>query len=171
MTPPLHWSHRAAEAEEDGIATTRSATEAERAALARALDIVAVDRLTASYDIVGLAQGRFRLRGSIEAHVVQACVVSLEPVGADIADTFSVEFRPKGETGADAGEQSVLEGDDIEPLEGGVIDAGRIVFEVLSGALDPYPRKPGAELNWREETAAGTAEGPFAALAKLKPPL
>ena len=50
------------------------------------------------------------------------------------------------------------------------IDVGRVVFETLSAALDPYPRKNGASLEWQDpESAEGVgASGPFGALKKLK---
>jgi len=59
---------------------------------------------------------------------------------------------------------------EIEPIEHGLIDAGRIIFETLSASVDPYPRKPGAEFTAEElgDGAAATKTGPFAALKKLK---
>jgi uncharacterized metal-binding protein YceD (DUF177 family) len=170
MTAPLSWTHRAADIGLEGLAVARQATIAEREALARALDILSCDGVAARYEIAVLSGGRFSLSGEIEADVTQACVVSLDPVAARISEPFAVELRPPQETSQPAGEQEVLTGNDIEPLEGGLIDAGRIVFGVLSSALDPYPRKAGAEFEWRDpEAEADTAaRNPFAVLDKLK---
>ncbi len=47
----------------------------------------------------------------------------------------------------ESGEEEVeaLSAAEIEPIEHGRIDVGRIVYETLSAAIDPYPRKAGAE--------------------------
>jgi hypothetical protein len=59
---------------------------------------------------------------------------------------------------------------EIEPIQHGMIDAGRIVFETLSASVDPYPRRAGAQFEGEElgDAAAPGASGPFAALKKLK---
>ena len=100
---------------------------------------------------------------------MQACIVTLEPVPGAVKDTFDVEFWLDFARRAAEAEQSVLSGPDVEPLALGVIDAGRIVFECLSAALDPYPRKHGAEFGWRDpvQEKAGDSS-PFVILAKLK---
>ena len=62
-----------------------------------------------------------------------------------------------------------LAGADLEPIVGGRINVGRVVFESLAGAIDLFPRKPGVTL---EETRAapegGTSDSPFAALARIR---
>ena len=63
----------------------------------------------------------------------------------------------------------MLQGPDIEPLEGHEIAIGRIVFETLAAALDPYPRKGDASFNWTEpDNPDEKKTSPFAVLAKLK---
>ena len=60
-----------------------------------------------------------------------------------------------------------LEAEDEIPYEGTSIDLGEAASEQLALALDPFPRKPGAEL----PGSVGPHEsGAFAALAKLLPP-
>ncbi len=126
-----------------GHSEERRATEAERAAVAKALDILSCEDLVARYEIEPLGDGRFLLRGDVEADVTQACIVTLDPVPAHLSDRFAVEFRPEDEVthDDDAGEREILSGDDIEPIEGGRIDAGRIIFEHISAVLDPYPQE------------------------------
>src|SRR3972149_470610 len=59
-----------------------------------------------------------------------------------------------------------------EPIAGGEIDLGPIIYEPLATALDPYPKREGARFQWSQGGAEGQGEeggkGPFAALAKLK---
>ena len=174
MTSPLNWTHAISAIGDSAIAENRRATAAERTALAAALDVISCDDLTARYDIRPLGRGRFRLTAEIEAEITQACVVTLDPVAARITERLSAEFRPEEDAGleADGGERGVLAGDDIEPIHDGLIDAGRLVFELLSAAIDPYPRAPDAEFQWQDPMAGDDAEsrGPFAALARLKRP-
>jgi uncharacterized metal-binding protein YceD (DUF177 family) len=174
MTSPLDWTYAAATIATSSHSEERRATEAERVGLAKALDILSCEDLVARYEIEPLGGGRFLLRGDVEADVTQACIVTVDPVPAHLSDRFTVEFRPEAEVTGDndAGEREILSGDDIEPIEGGRIDAGRIVFEHISAVLDPYPRKPGAEFDWRDPKAEEDAKagGAFAALAKLKQP-
>jgi len=174
MTSPLDWTHAVGAIGDSGHREERRATPAERAAVAKALDILSCEDLLARYEIKPLGSGRFLLRGEVEADVTQACIVTLDPVPAHLADRFTVELRPEVEVTRedDAGEREILGGEDIEPIQDGRIDAGRIVFEHISAVLDPYPRKPEAEFDWRDPKAEADAKagGPFAALAKLKQP-
>jgi hypothetical protein len=61
-----------------------------------------------------------------------------------------------------------------EPVLDGWIDLGELAAEQLGLAIDPYPRKPDAELpaEWKAEPGAEPAvterPNPFAALEKLK---
>jgi len=95
--------------------------------------------------------------------------LSLEPLPAKLDETFDTEFwrdAPLDEGGED---KSVLSGPDVEPLAGDEIPVGRIVFETLSAALDPYPRKEGAAFEWEDAAAKDPAKtSPFAVLSRLK---
>jgi hypothetical protein len=57
---------------------------------------------------------------------------------------------------------------DLEPIVAGRIQVGRVLFECLAGAIDLFPRKPGATFEVPEEGTQAGAEGPFASLAKIK---
>ncbi|MEQ1717249.1 MAG: DUF177 domain-containing protein [Hyphomicrobium sp.] len=163
------WAHATTEIPAGGLSRERAASEAERADIAKALGIPAVERLVARYKITSIAGGGWRLEGTISAAVVQSCVVTLEPVPLTIEERFDVEFwRDKGEP-AGGEDKSVLDGPDVEPLDGDDIGAGRIVFETVSGALDPYPRKPGAAFEWQDPAAVEVEKNnPFSVLGKLK---
>jgi hypothetical protein len=154
-----------------GVERTRTASEAERADTTRALDLVALDRLEAVYRIRRLGDDRFALSGRLRAALAQSCVVSGDPVPAAIDEAFEVEYRANpGEEPAGTLEDEIeaLAAPEIEPIAGGVLDVGRIVFETLAAALDPYPRAPGAELAQHESKPADATGGPFAELAKLQ---
>ena len=184
MIDAIEWKHAAKSVPVEGIETHRVASPEQRRAVAEALGILGLDRLESRYRITHLPRGRFRLKGELRAHVVQACVVSLDPVAADLAEPFDLEFWPPEAVAAKAakaqasdesgsGDLEALADDDPEPLTHNEIEAGRIIYETLATALDPYPRAPGAALDRLEAGAAGPEAGPppthpFAALAKLK---
>ena len=168
MSGPLAWSHRTTEVGEAGLQQKRAATAAERAAIAEALDLISCEELEADYVIRALQAGDFRMTGKISARLTQTCVVTLEPLAQRIEEEFDVDFLP-ADSLPDAGdaEVEVLSAPEIEPIAHGLIAAGRVIFETLSAALDPYPRKSGARFQW-EDPAGAVATGPFAALKKLK---
>jgi uncharacterized metal-binding protein YceD (DUF177 family) len=167
-TLPLKWVHATADIPERGLKSQRNATEAERLAVAKALDILSCDALEATYQITPAPGGAYRLEGGIDAAVTQACVISLEPVAGRVAERFSVEFQPDADEEVADGDVAILEAAEIEPIENDAIDVGRIVYETLSAGLDPYPRKPDAEFGWTDPKADQSSSHPFAALKKLK---
>lgn len=171
MTEPLAWSHRTTEIPQAGLHVTRAATPAERATIAGALDIVSCDAFEVDYVVSALGEGRYRLAGTFTARVSQECVVTLEPVPEKVTEEVDVAFWPFDSLPRSGEEEmevsSILE---VEAIEHGQIDAGRILFEILSASLDPYPRTPGARFEWEDpvDEQAPVAAGPFAALKNLK---
>lgn len=170
MTALRDWVHPLNEIGPEGRSEKRSASSEELVELARELDIVACERLAAEYKITPLGGGRYSFTGTLDANVTQACVVSLESVAARIQEDFAITLVPEG-TAEDepvvAGDREVSSIADTAPILDGRIEPGTLIYEVLSAALDPYPRKQGAEFDWVDPKAAAD-EGPFAALAKLK---
>lgn len=167
---PLDWSHEITEIPERALKRSRTASDSERIALSRALDLLSCDALEATYQITLVAGGGYRLEGGIDAAVTQACVVSLEPVAGRIAESFSVEFQREVQEDVATGDVPILAAVEVEPLENERIDVGRIVYETLSAGLDPYPRKDGVAFGWTDTKAAEGAANPFAVLKKLKDP-
>jgi hypothetical protein len=172
MNRMLNWHHQASEIPEQGLTVERSATARERGAIASALDLAACDRLDARYQIRPLERGRYVLMGTLSAEVVQTCVVTLEPVRNRIEEQIDVEFWPQHEFGDQlAGSFEAFAGVDPEPMEDGAIAAGRVFYEHLAAALDPYPRKEGAVFTWTDRGAAdrsGTFDSPFDVLGQWK---
>ena len=112
-----------------------SADECRR--LADRFALQAVDRLHAHVSIAPASAGEIVVTCRLGAHVVQTCVVTLEPVPADIDDLLELRFAPGApEPGADL----VIVGaanDPAEPLAGDTLDLGEIAAQQLALALDP----------------------------------
>jgi uncharacterized metal-binding protein YceD (DUF177 family) len=155
----------------EGASIEIEADPSEREALARRFGLAGLDRLAASLTVTPVSRRLFRVEGRLEGEVVQTCVVTLDPLPTRLTETFSALF---GEGGPGLPALLGAEEDDApEPIEGGAIDLGETVAQHLSLALDPYPRKPGAELPEEYGAAEGEAlrrESPFAALGSLKRP-
>jgi len=170
----LVWEHAAHHIPDAGLSRKRAAEPEELAAVARALDLVACSSLQAEYTITPSVQGRYHVFGTLRAEVGQACGVTLEPITSTIEQRFDVSFWPADDMPAPvSGEMSLDDEIDPEPIVAGQIAVGRVVFECLAAAIDPFPRQPDATLD-RTSTAPeggsdGKPESPFAVLAKIRP--
>ncbi len=110
--------------------------------------------------------------------IVQACILTLDPVTQELDETFRVVFKQglADEKDPESGEAVVsAQADAPEPLPGNMLDVGEIVAEQLSLAADPYPRRPGAKLEdvLPKPQTARPARGeprrhPFASLSALR---
>jgi uncharacterized metal-binding protein YceD (DUF177 family) len=149
-----------------------SANAADCARLAERFGLLALDRLAATLWLRRGRAGLVQVRGHLEAEVVQACVVTLEPVRSQLKEDFTLAFGgvravPHGEVVIGLGEE-----DPAEELTDGRIDLGEVVAQQLAVALDPYPRAPGAsdrfEPSDEERSAAKGGNAPFAALDALR---
>lgn len=169
----LAWHHPIKGAGTRDVTVDREATPAECEALTSGLDIVSVEAFHARYAITAQSAGCFLMAGDFTARLTQACVVTLEPVVQTIAETFSVSFCPPGRIAQpDGKDRPILDEPDVEDLTGDTIEAGRVLFELLSASLDPYPRKGAAAFAWKDPKTGPEVEmqlNPFAALSKLKP--
>ena len=159
----------------EGTSGTIETSEDERRAIAKLLDLVALDDLVFEYRLTLSSRGRIRMTGKLSATVVQTCVVSLDPVPSALDVPVEMEFWPEGAVVAlektsekDPG-ASLL--DWPEPIEDGTIELGKVLYETLATSLDAYPKKAGVSFEW-SEGPGGKAEaggsGPFAALERLK---
>lgn len=165
----LDWSLSASEVPERGLDVVRSATADERAALARELDILGLERVDLKARIVAARGGGWRLDGRLRVAAEQACVVTLEPVPERLEITLAIDLVPQ-ETLPAAGESidDPLAERIPEPIVNGRIDLGAIVFQEIAAALDPFPRRADAGL---ERSEAGNEDpataSPFAKLRDL----
>jgi uncharacterized metal-binding protein YceD (DUF177 family) len=165
-----------------GTALEIAASESERAALAKRFGFLGLPAFSARVT-VDLRPGRqVVVEGRLRGRIVQACILSLDPVTQDLDDTFRVVFKQdlSEERDPESGEALVnAQADAPEPLPGNLLDVGEIVAEQLSLAADPYPRKPGVKLeDVMPKPRGGGRDGrhgrqeqrrhPFAGLAALR---
>lgn len=144
-----------------------AADDQTRDSIAAAAGLSALPRLEASFDLVRHGSDGVRLAGRVTATVVQACVVTLEPVESQVDEPISLTFlADPGLAAAQGGLQSLEADEPPELLRNGVVDLGAIATEFLLLGIDPYPRKPGAVFD--TPVAADPSGHPFAALAALK---
>jgi len=170
-TPLTSEFHRPLSADQIGVHETVreiAANPSERDLLAKRFDLLSLDRLTAKLRLRRGHGGLIDVHGSFEAEVVQACVVTLDPVRQGLAEEFEISFRPAA---GDVPAVTVdLDHDDsTEPMFDGRLDLGEIVTQQLAVALDPYPRSPSAPERLggaAGEGAAVQAEGPFSVLRR-----
>lgn len=172
MTAPLDWSHAIADMPASSRTYSRDASPQELAAIAAGLELIACSQLQAGYTIRTLGGGRYKLTGHCKSEVTQACVITLEPLVDRVAFDLDVEFAPDPslrlpDAAADEIEVSSLP--DIEPIENGSLDVGRVVFEALAASLNPYPKKPDAAFSFDDPRATDPRSHPFAVLAQLNP--
>lgn len=156
------------------------ASPAEREALARRFGIESVDRLEAEVTLRREAGGRISARGRLSANVVQACVISLEPVPQHVEEPVDLRFVPAADAAlAEAtGEEEAPQAPDVVPMDpGGTFDLGEALAQQLALALEPYPRAEGATLPRLDAAggepaakpaAGGAASHPFADLERLR---
>ena len=142
MKPELHRPVLVAEIGPAGLDSMVEASPAECAALARRMRVPAVLSFSCRFHLTRAVGGAIAARGRLLASVVRTCVVSLDDFETTLEEDFRVRFVPAGaET-----DNPDPEAEDEIPFTGTVIDLGEAAAEQLALALDPYPRKPGAEL-------------------------
>lgn len=146
-----------------------TADKAARSALAARFGLPGIAALAGHFTLTHERGGVIAATLKMQARVTQLCVVTLEPFEAEVAERVALRFVPA--TTAEEDEDfapELLEGPDEIPYENDVIDLGEALAEQLALALDPYPRKPGAQMPGE---ATDDEASPFAALrAKFAPP-
>jgi hypothetical protein len=162
-----------------GAALDIVASEGECAALAKRFDFLDLKGLAARVTVDLQLGGQIVIEGRLRGKVVQACVLTLEPVVQELDDVFRIVFRKNlaEELDPESGE-TVLNPhvDAPEPLAGNMLDVGEIVAEQLSLVAEPYPRRPGVKLEdilpkpkgGARRGAPGQQRHPFAGLAALR---
>ena len=143
-------------------------TGAERAALAAEHGLLSVDAFAADLLVRNWKGSGIIVTGSVRADIVQECIVTLEPLEAAIDEPVDAIFVPEGSPLARpdiADGEMFLDADGPDAPEifnGESIDVGALAEEFFALAIDPYPRKPGAELP--SGAGASADDSPFATL-------
>jgi hypothetical protein len=138
-------------------------------AVAAQLGLPRIESFSADIEVKPVKSGLYSAAGEVRARVWQTCVITLDdfatdvaaPVYAMFADAERLPLTTKKEV-----ERSLEDEDPPEPLIDGCIDAGALAVEFLALSLDPFPRKPGAELP--VDVGDAPEASPFAALVALK---
>jgi uncharacterized metal-binding protein YceD (DUF177 family) len=175
--PPFSYMVKVGHVSHNPIHVRVQADDSELKALAQLWKVPAVGALSAELQVRRWKKDGVKVFGVIKGHVTQTCVVTLEPVDAEIHEDVDQIFVPEGSSllrapGADQAEMIVdPEGPDLPDIfQGDAIDIGAMVAELAAMGLDPYPRKQGAEFaDHIESTVEQDAKpSPFAVLKNMK---
>ena len=153
-----------------GDELTFEATEEERAALAKQADALEVPKFAARIILKKISPSRFDVTYHLVADVVQACVVTLEPLAAHIEKDFTRELHYAPALHRPTGKEIVIapvEDDLPEEIDSPQYDLAGPLMEEFLLAIDPYPRGPGVAFE-APEGMGDKPESPFAALKGLK---
>ena len=162
-----------------GAALEIAASDSERAALAKRFGFLGLPAFSARVTVDRRPGGQVVVEGRLRGRIVQACVLTLDPVTQELDDAFRIVFRQDmaDDLDPESGEAVLnAQADAPEPLVGNVLDVGEIVAEQLSLIADPYPRRSGVKLEDvlpkpRQGGRKGLPEQrrhPFAGLAALR---
>lgn len=157
-----------------------------RKALVPRLGIASLESLEADLEFArNDGSAVLHVTGLIRAHFTQNCVVTLEPIEVELNENFEAWFADPEEVvsftkarhdrklSKGSVEMPVLdERDDPEPIIEGRVDAGELVVQHLSLAINPYPHKEGVQYEIGDDTVPDimpdTQKNPFAALKDWK---
>lgn len=149
-----------------GIIERLEAKPSEREALAKRFGLVALPALKAEVTLVPGGQQTVVATGTIEAEVVQSCVVTLEPIKGRLDIDIDIVFIPaEAACGRCEASQEAELDEEFEYFAEGKIDIGEQVAQQLGIGIDPYPRKKGVKLGAVEFGKKVEIIKPFAKLA------
>jgi uncharacterized metal-binding protein YceD (DUF177 family) len=158
---------------ERGVELSVSPNADERARIAAWLGALEVPRLDATIRLARLDDDIYRYEAEFTAEVVQACVVTLDPVPSQYTGSATRRYRvmAKAPRRPSRGVEIDVGNDEDEPeiLSSSLLDVAAPVLEELSLLLDPYPRAPGVTFEAPKDEPEAK-DSPFAVLAKLKVP-
>lgn len=125
-----------------GTSMKVTANSEECRALAHRFGLPSIEQLNCDFTLAREPGAAIRASGVLSARVTQLCRVTLDPFPASVEERFVIRFVPVGR------ETDAFDPDapDEIPYAGGVLDLGEAAAEQLALALDPWPRKPDAEL-------------------------
>jgi len=160
------------------------ANDEARKHIAKRMNVLSVNSLQAELTLAREGGAKIHVTGTLNAAVQQECVVSGVPIDEKIAEEFDAWYADHDKTILFAKarhDQSLKKGgiempileesEDPEPIIDGYIDAGELVTQYLSLALNPYPRAKGVryEKGDDDENVTKTRiDNPFAALKDWK---
>ncbi|MET0295028.1 MAG: DUF177 domain-containing protein [Phenylobacterium sp.] len=140
-----------------------------RAAIAKRLKLISLPALSARLTVRPWLDGA-EIAGRFEAVVEQECGVTLDPFQQPLSGDIEMRVVPEGSPHAPAADSSEVELDSNAPdppdvLAGDELDLTEYLVEHLALEIDPFPRKPGAEFEYRN---AEDDDSPFAVLKGMR---
>jgi uncharacterized metal-binding protein YceD (DUF177 family) len=132
-----------------GAALDIVASDSERAALVKRFGFLGLPVFSARVTVDRRPGGQVVVGGRLRGKIVQACILTLDPVTQELDENFRLVFKQDlhEERDPESGEALLnAQADAPEPLPGNLLDVGEIVAEQLSLAAEPYPRRPGVKL-------------------------
>jgi Large ribosomal RNA subunit accumulation protein YceD len=171
---PVSFLANVARLPQKGMPVVIEADARQRAKLAEEHGLVSVRRYRADLLVTAWKRNGVKVSGTVDADIVQECVITLEPLDSRICEEVSAVFLPEdsklGRQGFHTGGEILLDAegpDSPETFSADTIDVGALAEEFFELAIDPYPRKPGADLNLAADDA-DLPDSPFARLSALK---
>lgn len=158
---------------DSGLRRQIAATPDERRAVAERMGLVELASFSGELDVMRRSRGGIRVTGTLIAEFTQVCVVSLDEFSsrAELPVERTYVRHQGGTKPVDAIVIDPVVDDEPDLLIDDKIDLGELLVETMALALDPYPRKPGAEFEAPSDDVSGQdkvhADNPFAVLAKL----
>ncbi|MAS87338.1 MAG: hypothetical protein CMH30_05105 [Micavibrio sp.] len=165
---------------------TIEATKEQCEALVSRFNVVSVESVKAVLDLHYSNSVRLHVKGVVEAHLTQNCVVTLEPINTTVKEEFDAFFMKKTEavSFAKAKRDRIVENqdpeapfldeeEDPEAIVDGMVDVGELATQYVCLGIDPYPRKEGAKHELTDEDKdierkTSRRENPFAKLEAMK---
>ncbi len=145
------------------------ADAARRAFIAKALDLLALQRFTARVRVTPWLDG-LEITARWQADIAQTCGVSLEAFDTALSGEFTVRAVPEDSPAAGAAASEInIDPEAEDPpdlLASDEVDIGAYLVEHLALEVDPFPRKPGVAF---EPPPPESPASPFAVLQALKP--
>ncbi|MET3560567.1 hypothetical protein ABID39_001269 [Bartonella japonica] len=160
-----------------GIRVHICANQKECTHLAKNHDLVEVRFCKGKFHILPWKKRGIRIKGLLQARIVQLCVVTLEPLENILHEKIEVVFVPedanltKPKISEDTGELFLdVEGlDTPEVFYGDKIDIGAVMEEFFELSIDHYPRKKGIKMHTIENLEEDKQKlSPFSVLKNWK---
>lgn len=178
VSPEFSRVVRVAELGDETLRVELTASEDERAALAKRFDLKGIDSLVADVSLTLLPNKDVRLDASFNARVKQTCVVTSAPMASKISHKFTTTYSPDADEDLASDEEELETFNNQielpEPLIEEKIDIGEAVAEQFALEIDPFPRVKGTVFDGYSTGRKGKAEAavekknPFAVLSQLK---
>lgn len=169
IIPPLQHMFYLGDLSQAGATVTVKPEPGDLPRLAAWAGVQAVKAFQGIVSLRRISTTRFGFEADLAADVVQACVVTLEPVESRIARHIVRELHLVQRAPMEAGELTLAAGDDDVPetISSLDYDLAAPLLEEFALAIDPYPRKAGATFAPPADPEE-SQESPFAVLKSLK---